>query len=193
MTQCPVCKNPTSDNQRFCTICGTILDTPVEQSEQPVVLETPTKTMAEAQEIQQPTAEVQSTAEVQPVMEAQQTMEAQPVPVAPFIQNKIRINEKDLVKITGNCWTNLFKTLNWVFFILEVVGAITLCVLHFMEYIDFVPGNNTILIIYTAGVVLAAFLLFGVNMLILSIASDITKTRKHLDNIEYILKTENQN
>lgn len=113
-----------------------------------------------------------------------------PVPPMPPMPKTVTITDKELKPVRENAWTAILKGVTLFFYILELVAVVIITVLRVMGT-DVIPIPRmpmVTLIIFAVGAVLVLTLMFVITMCLLNVASDITKSRKHMRNIEYILR-----
>lgn len=170
------------------------------------VVEVPTEAVAAAVEtpvMETPVAETPVVEEVTapevPVVEAVAapvppmptiTPMSQVPPMMPPMPKPVTITDKELMPVRENAWTGILKGVALFFYILELVAVVIITVLRVMGT-DVIPIPRmpmVALIIFAVGAVLVLTLVFVITMCLLNVASDITKSRKHMRNIEYILR-----
>lgn len=111
-------------------------------------------------------------------------------PMMPPMPKPVTITDKELMPVRENAWTGILKGVALFFYILELVAVVIITVLRVMGT-DVIPIPRmpmVALIIFAVGAVLVLTLVFVITMCLLNVASDITKSRKHMRNIEYILR-----
>jgi len=111
-------------------------------------------------------------------------------PMMPPMPKPVTITNKELMPVRENAWTGILKGVALFFYILELVAVVIITVLRVMGT-DVIPIPRmpmVVLIIFAVGAVLVLTLVFVITMCLLNVASDITKSRKHMRNIEYILR-----
>lgn len=181
--KCLLCGSENNDGMKFCTQCGAMLTQPEEvKQEKEETVETVEVAESAETVVEVPTEAVAAAVET-PVMET-------PVPPMPSMPKPVTITDKELMPVRENAWTGILKGVALFFYILELVAVVIITVLRVMGT-DVIPIPRmpmVALIIFAVGAVLVLTLVFVITMCLLNVASDITKSRKHMRNIEYILR-----
>lgn len=182
--KCLLCGSENNDGMKFCTQCGAMLTQPEEvKQEKEETVETVEVAESAESVVEVPTEAVAAAVET-PVMETLVP------PMMPSLPKPVTITDKELMPVRENAWTGILKGVALFFYILELVAVVIITVLRVMGT-DVIPIPRmpmVALIIFAVGAVLVLTLVFVITMCLLNVASDITKSRKHMRNIEYILR-----
>ena len=188
--KCLLCGSEHNDGMKFCTQCGAMLTQPEEvKQEKEETVETVEVAESAETVVEVPTEAVAAAVET-PVMETPVPPMPQVPPMMPPMPKPVTITDKELMPVRENAWTGILKGVALFFYILELVAVVIITVLRVMGT-DVIPIPRmpmVALIIFAVGAVLVLTLVFVITMCLLNVASDITKSRKHMRNIEYILR-----
>ncbi len=124
-----------------------------------------------------------------------ETPKTEAVSAAPVCRPISDFDPKQLVRVKGSAWTGI-ATFFAIFFycvasLAVIAGFVIGCFIKSLE-IPFVSelmsANLGISIAILVGALLVLFIVFALEMMVLTAIRDVNKSRKHLKNIEYILK-----